>query len=182
MKKLQTPIKAIVKIGEEVHEVEVLDYDRDRYYTIRLPDTSITYVKYWSLYNLPPNFNKYKLPYDHEVGITNKEIAKDLRNHKRYHYKFLYNSNVELSIRITIDNITSIVKGTRKKLLGYIQNLHNQGKLQDFSLKIHFYYKGSSTVGTALVYKDGKVVITDFRNKDQNKYVKQLLRSMFHIT
>lgn len=183
MKRLQTPVKALVKIGDEVHEVEVLDYDRDRYYTIRLPDNSITYVKHWSLYNLPFNFNKYKLPYDYEVGITNKEIAKDLRKHKRYHYKFLSKSNVELSIYfITNGFTTSTAKGTRKQLLGHIQYLHNQGKLQDFNLQISFYYKGSSTFSTALTYKDGKVVVTDFRNKKQNKYVKQLLRSMLHIT
>lgn len=182
MKRLQTPIKATAQIGEEIHEVEILDYDRDRYYTIRLPDSSITYVKHWSLCNLPSGFNKYKLPYDYEVGITNKEIAKDLRKHNRYHYKYLSNTTVELSISSITNGITSTIKGTRKYLLGYIQNLHNQGKLQDFNLKIHFYYKGGSTFGTVLQYKDGKVVITDFRNKDQNKYVKQLLRSMFHIT
>ena len=33
-----------------------------------------------------------------------------------------------------------------------------------------------------LLHKFDNQTITNFRNKDQNKYVKQLLRSMFHIT
>lgn len=184
MKRLKTPVMANVNLGDnEIYDVEILDYDRDRYYTIRLPDGQILDVKYWALYNFPSDFNKYKLPYDYEYGISNKDIAEDLRKHKRYNYKFLNSSRVELTINFMIDGVSVRKVGTRKQLLGYVHHYHNQGKLNDFYFGISFYKKGIVSFGNIITYEDGAItaITKDFRNKKENKYIKQLIRSMFCI-
>ena len=169
--------------------VEVLVYDRDRYYTIRCYDGSLDSVKLYSLYDLPSNFRKvarHRLPYDWEEGLTHKQIAEDLRQHRRYHYKFLNNSRISLSLvfynssEFSYKTFEKEVKGNRQQLVKYLRSLPKD-KVNNFSLKISFYDKGTSSFGSCLTYKDGDIEVSSFRNKSKDKYIKKLLRNLFEI-
>ena len=177
------------KIVDTNEIVEVLDYDRDRFYTIRRSDGSLDSVKLYPLYDLPSNFRKvarYKLPYDWEEGFTHKQVAEDLRQHRRYHYKFLNNSRVSLSLvfynssEFSYKTFEKKVKGNRQQLVKYLRSLP-KNKVNNFSLKISFYGKGTTSFGSCLTYKDGDIEISSFRNKSQDKYIRKLLRNLFEI-
>ena len=179
-------VKALCNYYDEVKKVEVLDYDRNKYCTVRFEDGTLDDVKKYSLYNLPKGFKFNLLPYDYEETITSKEIAKDLRNHNRYHFKLFNKFKTGITIKffksddLKYNNIDYEFKGTRKEIIKHFNSLPKD-KINNFSVHLNFYKKNGLTSGSCFSYKNKKTVVYCFRNKQQNKFIKQLLRSLFKI-
>lgn len=179
-------VKALCNYYDEVKKVEVLDYDRNKYCTVRFEDGTIDDVKKYSLYNLPQGFNFYLLPYNYEENITSKEIAKDLRNHNRYHFKLFSKFKTNITVKffksnnLKYDNLDYEFKGTRKQIIKHFNSL-SLDKIDNFSVHLNFYKKNSSTSGSCFSYSNKKQIVYGFRDKKQDKFIKQLLHSLFEI-
>ncbi len=96
-------VQAITKLDGKILTVTVLDYDRDKYCNILLPDGTYRYVKKYSLTNLPQGFNFYLLPYDYKQGITSKEIAED--------HSVLLSTHILSEVQATCNDIRMIEHG-----------------------------------------------------------------------
>ena len=181
-------VQGVVEIDNQIHTVTVLDYDGDKYCTILLPNGKTEYVKRYSIYNLPQGFNFNYLPEDYLTTprISNKEIAVKLRLLKRYHYKRFNKLPVNIKVKFynssefNFSNLKTEITGTRKQILKYFHSL-DKNSVNNFSVYLDFQYKSGSTFGSCFTYKDGKCVHYDFRNKRENKFIKQLLRSLFCV-
>lgn len=92
-------VTALCNYYDNIKTVEVLSWDRDKYCTVKFEDGTEDVVKKYSLYNLPQGFNYHMLPFGSETRITNKEIAEDLKNHKRYFFK-LYNFKHKTDLKL----------------------------------------------------------------------------------
>ena len=177
-------VQAITELDGKILTVTVLDYDRDKYCNILLPDGTYRYVKKYSLTNLPQGFNFYLLPYDYKQGITSKEIAEDLRKHKRYHFKIFSPCKVEMRVNFYKDSslkeLAYTFKGNRQQIVKHFYSLP-KGTIDNFTLSLSFYNKCGSSFGSCFKYVDRKQTVYSFRNKKQDKFIKQLLRSLFRI-
>ncbi len=96
-------VQAITELDGKILTVTVLDYDRDKYCNILLPDGTYRYVKKYSLTNLPQGFNFYLLPYDYKQGITSKEIAED--------HSVLLSTHILSEVQATCNDIRMIEHG-----------------------------------------------------------------------
>lgn len=179
-------VKALCNYYGDIKTVEVLSYDRDKYCTVRFEDGTLDDVKKYSLYNLPQGFNFLLLPYDHEKGITSKEIAKDLREHKRYHFKMFNSFKYLICIKFykssdfTEENIDYEFKGTRKQIIKHFKSLKKSASL-NFFIKYEFYTKNTLSTGRCLEYSNNKTIVYSNSDKKHRKFIKQLLRSLFKI-
>lgn len=179
-------VKAIIDLNSNIQEVTVLDYDRNKYCTIQLNNGTTHYVKKNLLYNLPQGFSFYYLPYDYLDGrISNKEIAKDIRKHKRYFYKLFSNFKTNVTVKFYISSdfntLDYSISGTRKNIIDHFYSLPKD-KVDNFSISLSFYTKNGSTFGSCFSYKNKKQTCYSFRNKKQDRYIRQLLRSLFNIS
>ena len=71
-------------------------------------------------------------------------------------------------------------KGNRQQIVKHFYSLP-KGTVDNFSLSLSFYNKCGSSFGSCFKYVNRKQTVYSFRNKKQDKFIKQLLRSLFLI-